>query len=220
MFFTQLSIQSLWLLIKSYIFPLFHQTLLIPSGRSEKGDQFLSKAAERRTERHVCHLRWNDLCCLHILLSQPFYDVILERRKANVFCQDLLSSPNARKLRYLVLWWNPDDCHIYSRKRMGKEWNKFWYNVIVFIRVFLEKMRRLIIFIARAMGNLQPEISCRINVNRWWLSDITWHFRLIIYWSHSSSHLNVLICLAVEALAQKILLDLSLWWHSCPLSPD
>lgn len=211
---------SLWLLLKSHILTLFHLTLFIQNHRSKKGDQFLSKAAGGGTETHACHLQWNDLCRLHILLLQPFDDVILETRKPNVFFQNLLSSLNARKLRYLLLWWNPDDCHIYSRKRRGKEWNKFWYNVIVFIRVFWEKMRRLIIFIARAVGNLRPEISCRINVNCWWLSDITWHFRLIIYWSHSSSHLNVLICLAATALAQETSLDLSLWWHSCPLSRD
>lgn len=146
-------------------------------------------------------------CALFAHIAPPAflwcYFVDEGRRKANVFCQNLLSSLYSRKLQYLVFWWSPDDCHIYSRKCKGEVWNKFWYNVIVFIRVFSEKMRWLIIFIASAAGNFAAwdklPYQCELLMIEWH----TWHFRLIIYWSYFSSHLNVLICLAVEVRKRK-----------------
>lgn len=162
---------------------LLHQLLLQkihPNQRSEKGDKFYSQHLNAptggRTETYICNLQWNDLCSVCTYCSSSFlflWDYFADEvpREANLFCHNLFPALNLRKLQYLVCF----DAilmilHLLKEMR-GKVWNKFWYNVIVFIRVFSGKMRMLIIFIARAVGNLQPAIRCHINVNCRWLSD-------------------------------------------------
>lgn len=120
------------------------------------------------------------------------------------------SSSDSGKLQDLVFF---DDLlpHLFKEMRR-KIWNKFHFNVIVFIVIFWgRKIRELIVFIAGAAGHFQLGITCQISVNCWCSSR---HFRLLIYGSHFGSHLNVLICWSQHSGEGK-----SSWmWHSCPLS--
>lgn len=122
----------------------------------------------------------------------------------------LSSSSDSGKLQDLVFF---DDLLPHLFKEMQRKiWNKFHFNVIVFIVIFWgRKISQLIVFIASAVGHLQPGITCQISVNYRWSGP---RFRLLIYGSHFTSRLNVLIWRSQRSGEGKV----PCVWHSCPLS--